>query len=176
MKDQPETLTTPQTYLTKSLFAIYFIVLIWIIFFKMAFSLAELPSLRAVNLIPYADSVMINHQMDFSEIYLNVVIFMPFGVYMTMLKAKWTFRKLIIPIIVTSFLMEVAQYTFAIGATDITDLIGNTFGGILGILLYTMIDKLYKHNIIVYKTFNLLALIGTIGFLILSTIIFLVNT
>lgn len=163
------------TLLTKYLFSIYLIALIWIVLLKMSYSLATLPSFRAINLIPFSDSTIINQKINLSEIYMNVIIFIPFGIYMTMLKPKWTFFKLIIPIAFTSFLVETLQYTFAIGATDITDLIGNTLGGIIGILIYVVMNKLFKNKITINKIFNVLALIGTIGFIFLFTIIFLVN-
>lgn len=176
MEDQQEKFTTSQARLTKSLFGIYFIVLIWIILLKMSYSLATLPSFRAINFIPFSDSTIINQKIDLAEIYMNVIIFIPFGIYMTMLKPKWPFFKLIIPIAFTSFLVETLQYAFAIGATDITDLIGNTLGGIIGILIYAVINKLFKNKITVNKIFNILAFIGTFGFIFLFTIIFLVNS
>ena len=36
-----------------------------------------------------------------------------------------------------SLLLEITQYILAIGSSDITDLITNTAGGLLGCLLYT---------------------------------------
>lgn len=39
-----------------------------------------------------------------------------------------------------TLLYEVVQYIFAIGASDITDLLGNTLGGVIGIALFVCQD------------------------------------
>lgn len=151
-----------------SLLVIYLFVLTWIILFKMNFSFQELPNLRDINLIPFAGSAIVNNQIFFSEIINNVLIFIPFGVYISMLKPDWTFLKKVAPIAGVSLLFEVLQFIFAIGGTDITDFIGNTLGGIIGIGLYLVLRRLFKTNI--NKVLNVLASIGTacvIAFLVL---------
>jgi glycopeptide antibiotics resistance protein len=40
-----------------------------------------------------------------------------------------------------SVAVEIIQYIFAIGATDITDVITNTLGGFIGLGLYTLSNK-----------------------------------
>lgn len=64
----------------------------------MAFSVNELTHLRNVNLIPFADSTIINNRIDFDEIIQNLIIFIPFGIYLSMLKPNWTWIKRIVPI------------------------------------------------------------------------------
>ena len=49
------------------------------------------------------------------------------------------------PIICTSLLFEAVQFIFAIGASDITDIITNSLGGIIGETL-DQADKYYKYN------------------------------
>jgi glycopeptide antibiotics resistance protein len=44
-------------------------------------------------------------------------------------------------ILVFSLAAETAQFVFAIGASDITDLITNTIGGALGLVLYDLCGK-----------------------------------
>ncbi len=50
-----------------------------------------------------------------------------------MLKQEWSIIKKISVGFFISSGIEVLQFVLAIGATDITDLIGNTLGGIVGI-------------------------------------------
>lgn len=68
-----------QLKLTAGLFAVYFFILIWIILFKMQYSFHTLPSFRGLNLIPFAGSVVKNNQLDYNEIILNMIVFVPFG-------------------------------------------------------------------------------------------------
>lgn len=157
-----------QKKLTSILFIIYIFVLTWIILFKMQFTLKALPHLRGINLIPFAGSTIINGKLDFDEILNNVLVFIPFGLYLSMLKYNWSFLKKVINIACTSLLFEIMQFIFAIGATDITDLIGNTLGGVIGCILYIIFFKALKSK--TNKILNILAIIGTIfviGFLAL---------
>ncbi|HBL4896038.1 TPA: glycopeptide resistance protein VanZ1, partial [Clostridioides difficile] len=108
----------------------------------------------------FAGSLIINNRVDISEIILNVAIFVPFGIYVCMLKEEWSFIKKVIPIFITSLVFETLQYIFALGASDITDLIGNTLGGIIGIAVFMLLSKIFKNNTI--KIINVLALIVTI--------------
>ena len=154
--------------LTSVLFVIYLIVLTWIIVFKMSLDLHLFQDMnhRSINLIPFAGSLIVNGKVELSEIILNIVVFIPAGVYMGMLFREKGFLRKIIPIFIVSLLYEVLQYIFAIGASDITDLIGNTLGGAIGIVLYDILQRLLGERTI--KILNIFAVIGTvlvIGFL-----------
>ena len=101
---------------------------------------------KGINLIPFAGSVIVNNQIDFNEIILNVLAFIPFGIYIGMLKPNWSFLKKIVPIAGVSLLFEVVQFIFAIGGSDITDLMGNTLGGIIGVGVYIVFYKLCQYK------------------------------
>lgn len=147
-----------QQVVTACLFIIYLMVLIWIIVFKLQLSIRDIPYYRSLNLIPLQGSA----NGDFStEVYSNVLIFIPFGVYIAMLKGKWSFFHKILPIACVSFLFEVSQYIFAIGASDITDLIGNTLGGIIGIVFYAICHGIFKSK--TNAILNTIAFVVTIG-------------
>lgn len=164
-----------QRVITIGLLVIYLLLLIWIILLKMTLSFNELPHIRNINLIPFADSAVTNNQFDFEEIIQNIIIFIPFGIYLSMLKPNWTFIKKVAPIASLSVIFEVFQFIFAIGATDITDFIGNTLGGIVGIGIYLILHKLFKETIKVNKVLNILALIGTVFTLGLLGLLIVVN-
>jgi len=155
-----------QAKLTFGLFMVYFLILIWIILFKMQFSFNTLPHFRGLNLIPFAGSVIKNNQMDYSEIILNMIVFIPFGLYLSMIKLNWPFWKKIILIACVSLLFELLQFIFAIGGADITDFISNTLGGAVGIGVYIVFSKILKEK--TNNTLNILALIGTICIVLLG--------
>ena len=147
---------------TRVLLAIYLVVLSWIILFKMQFDISLLQNMnfRSINLIPFSGSLIVNDRVDVSEIILNIVAFVPFGVYLAMLKTNWRVPQKVLPIFSVSLLYEVIQYIFAIGGSDITDLIGNTLGGVIGIGIFVILHRLLGKKTI--KVLNLLATIGTI--------------
>lgn len=173
MKHSKSIRSTKRNTLTLILLFVYLIALIWIILFKFSTSIQHLPQLRNINLIPYGDSLIVNGKLSYSELLLNMIVFLPFGVYLSMLKPDWQFWKRACPAIGVSLLFEIIQYIFAIGASDITDLINNSLGGILGCLLYTLFTKLlHEHT---NRILNILASIGTIGFVLLFGIVIVSN-
>lgn len=49
-----------------------------------------------------------------------------------------------------------------VGASDITDIINNTLGGIIGLMIYTGIEKVFKNSAKTQKFINIIASIGTV--------------
>lgn len=159
MKNKRE---TGSKNLTLGLLVIYLAVLTWIILFKMELNIKLLQNMnfRNINLIPFAGSVIVNGKLKLSEIILNIAVFIPFGMYLSMLDSKISFIMKILPIFAVSLMYEVMQYCFAIGASDITDLLGNTLGGLIGIGLFSVFSRILGDRTI--KILNILALFGTI--------------
>ena len=162
-----------QRNLTRILFAIYFLILVWILLFKMSFSLDELYKSRSINLIPFMGSVIVNGRIYINEIIDNILVFIPLGIYICMLKEDWSILRKISVGFFISLGIEVLQFILAIGATDITDLIGNTLGGIIGIGVFYLFSKLFKNK--TNKIINTLALIATILLVSMISILLLAN-
>lgn len=138
---------------TMGLLIFYLIVLTWIIIFKLQFSFENLPHIRNINLIPFGESVIINGKMDFGEIIQNALAFIPFGVLMHVLWEEKSMIKQMAPVVAVSLLYEIIQFLFAVGATDITDVIANSLGGMIGIIIAAIISKLSaKHWIKIINT------------------------
>lgn len=149
--------------LTKVLLMVYLLALTWIILFKLQVDFSNLRDMnyRSVNLIPFAGSVIVNGRVNVSEILLNIAAFVPFGIYVSMLKPDGGFWKKVFPIFCVSLFYEVMQYILAIGGSDITDLIGNTLGGAVGIGVFAVLYRLFGKKVI--KILNILATIGTVA-------------
>lgn len=162
-----------QQNLTMVLFTVYFCILIWILLFKMSFSFDELYRNRSINIIPFYGSVIVNGKIYLNEIINNILVFVPIGIYTCMLKPNWSIVKKVSVAFLTSLVIEVLQFVFAIGATDITDIIGNTLGGVIGIGIFYIFIKVFKDKTI--KIFNILASIATVGLTSLISILLLVN-
>ena len=162
-----------QRNLTRILFAVYFLILVWILLFKMSFSLDELYKSRSINLIPFMGSVVVNGRIYINEIIDNILVFIPLGIYICMLKEDWSILRKISVGFFISLVIEILQFILAIGATDITDLLGNTLGGILGIGVFYLFSKLFKNK--TNKIINTLALIATILLVSMISILLLAN-
>ena len=157
MKDDNKT-----NKLTKVLFAIYLIALLWIIVFKFNVAFLNLGYMRSINIIPFNESLIINGKLDFREIIMNIVIFIPLGIYSGILLRKWTIEKKIFLFFLISLVCEVLQFILGVGASDITDIFNNTLGGVIGLVIYKGIEKILKNNIKTQQFINIIATIGTI--------------
>lgn len=157
-----------QRKLTKVLFGIYLLFLVWTVIFKMQFSLNDLPNFQSVNLVPLEGTTIVDGHYDYVELGLNVLIFIPFGLYISQIKPKMNVFSKTLIIAATSLVFELLQYVFVIGGTDVTDLIGNTLGGIVGIILYWILSKVFKGQS--HKLINWIALVGTIITVVLAFI------
>lgn len=160
---------------TRILFAYYVLVLVWVLLFKGQFAVHELVQPRRLNLIPLSGSAIINGRMDTGEIIGNIIMFIPFGIYLCMLKPQWPFVAKAGVAMGASFGIEALQFIFAIGAADITDLIGNTLGGVLGIGLYTLIFKLFANKEKLNAVVNTLALIASTMLTALIILLYVAN-
>ena len=121
--------------------------MIWLVQFKLKFNISSILNYhhRSLNLIPFAAPSMVNGSINFGEMILNCIFFIPFGLLLNVNFKKTGFIPKIIFILGFSVAAELSQYIFAIGATDITDVITNTFGGFLGLVLYD-VSKKYINN------------------------------
>ncbi len=170
MKDNNKT-----NKLTNVLFIIYLIALFWIIVFKFNVRLPSLRNMRSINLIPFSEPLILNGKIAFSEIIMNVVIFVPLGIYAGILFERWSIGKKLFLFFLISLICEVFQFILNVGASDITDIINNTLGGIIGLMIYKGIEKAFKNSVKAQKFINIIATIGTILVILLLLLLMINN-
>ncbi len=153
-------------------FVFYSVFLLWNIVFKYVSPLELFSSgryfSRTINLIPFND--IINGYYNSLDIWGNVILFIPLGIYISMFLKNSRLHKNILKIAGISLLFEVCQYVFAIGASDITDIITNTIGGIIGILIYLLIKKAIKDD---NKVKNFVSICSTLIMIPVSVLVLL---
>jgi glycopeptide antibiotics resistance protein len=151
------------------LFLIYLALLVWIILFKLQFSISDLDKVRSINLIPFHYDKEVG-----AEVLENFLIFVPMGIYLQMLLPRTKLYVKFMLIAGTSFLLETMQYILAVGRSDITDVLTNTAGGLLGLAVYSMAARLIGNRIKANRLFSILAgivsvvVIGLLGFLLFA--------
>ena len=158
------------TRLTKLLLAVYLLVLLWILVLKLGVQFSYMDK-RSVNLIPFREPLILNGKIDFGEMILNVVIFIPLGIYAGILFQRWTFWKKTFFFFIISLLIEGIQFILKVGAFDITDIITNTLGGIIGLMTYMAIEKIFKSSFKAQKFINIIAAIGTVLIILLLVLL-----
>jgi glycopeptide antibiotics resistance protein len=97
-------------------------------------------------LIPFAAPSIVNGRINFREMIYNCIFFIPFGLLLNVNFKKVGFFPKLASILVFSLTAELIQFLFAIGATDITDVITNTVGGFLGLKLYDLSNQYMNHE------------------------------
>lgn len=125
-----------------ALLCVYLLLLAGVILFKLPFYPTAGDTARVINLIPLSGSFDDQGDLIWREIAYNTLLFVPFGIYLGML-TQWTFRRQVLVIAGLSLGFELAQYVFALGVTDVTDLIDNTLGGVLGIGIAMALPRLF---------------------------------
>ena len=158
---------------TLGLLLFYLAALTWIIVFKLQVSVADLPHLRTINLIPFAAPMIVNGAVSVGEMVQNQLAFVPYGLLLHVLWEEKPLFQQILPIVCTSLLFELLQFLFAIGGTDITDLITNSCGGCLGIFLAIGLSRLSGRH---WRTIlNTVCLTGAVLLSALLAVVFAVN-
>jgi glycopeptide antibiotics resistance protein len=159
--------------LSRAVLALYLLVLLWLVLFKFSAHPASILSnyqRRSLNLIPFDGT----SRSNFHQIVENVIAFIPFGLLLSVnFKVTDFWRKLSF-ICALSIIVEITQYVFAIGSTDITDVITNTLGGLIGLLFYDALNKRIQNKKL-DRFLGMSIAILLILFIILRTLIFRVR-
>ncbi|MGF7228588.1 MAG: VanZ family protein [Candidatus Saccharibacteria bacterium] len=121
--------------LSRIVLGLYLLVLLWLVLFK--FSADPLSVLahyqtRSLNLVPFAGA----YRGHLNEMSYNVIAFVPLGLLLAINIKRLNFWRMLAYICTFSVAIEIAQFVFAIGRTDVTDVITNTLGGFIGLGLY----------------------------------------
>ena len=130
-----------------AVFIFYLILLFSVVLFKYNSPLELLGEERdfyqSLNLTPlqtiqhYFDGTFhVSPAVSFYNILGNVLLFIPLGIYLPLVCQNFRFWSTFLLIVCLSFTIELAQYIFQLGATDIDDLLLNSLGGALGMLIF----------------------------------------
>lgn len=125
--------------LIRALFIIYLLFLVWSVLWKFNVPYIGDGALRLINLTPFSGNS--NPEMRF-----NILIFVPFGLHISILAPDRALFKRAFVMLLASALFEALQYILAIGHSDVTDLILNTLGGIVGMAVFSILTQLFGKN------------------------------
>lgn len=126
--------------LPTALFGVYLVLLVWAVLWKLQLPWIGEGTLRTVKLVPFVAGVDTGPSAP-PEVAANLLLFVPFGLYLGLLAPAWSLWTAAGVVAGTSLALEVAQYVLAVGSSDITDLIVNTAGGLAGIGLLALASR-----------------------------------
>lgn len=134
-------------------FVFYVVLLIHLTVFREGISIREMEivfrSLSEINWIPFLQTIKLAQGSStfafYYNLYGNILWFIPMGFCASyLMKEKHTFIKPLLIGFSVSLSIETLQFLFWTGITDIDDLIFNTVGTMIGILLFKLLRNLQK--------------------------------
>lgn len=159
-----------ETVFLYGVFICYILLLIKILFLSRV-SILELLSgqrtiVRSINLLPFhsimeyiSGSSENLKRFAFGNVVGNAAIFVPFGIYLPLFKKDKRIITNLLFIFLVSLLVEIIQWLFGIGTSDIDDVILNCLGGWIGILGYKFLLFLLRDEKKVRATITILSTI-----------------
>lgn len=161
---------------------LYGVFICYILFLIKILLLSRIPHSqpRSINVIPfysikeYISGGTANlKKFAFSNLVGNVVIFIPLGIYLPLLKKDKRVITNLLFIFIVSLFVEITQGLLAIGASDIDDIILNCLGGWIGILGYKFLLLLLRDEKKVCTVITILSALA--GLPVLLYLLFMVR-
>ena len=100
---------------------------------------------RFMRLIPF-DDYNCGRAAAVKQIVLNTVMFVPFGFILPLIRKQNLITVTIFSALFSVFIEVFQPFISAVRYSDITDVITNTLGGIIGYLVYLLFKKLSKRE------------------------------
>ena len=80
----------------------------------------------------------------FSNLFGNILIFMPFGFFISMASTSSSFFKALFNSLGLSLCVEVLQLVTRVGSFDVDDILLNTIGGVLGYIVFVLCNLIRR--------------------------------
>lgn len=127
------------------LFAAYLAVLLRITVFRSGISFLHLFEHGRWNFIPFLDYCSVLRDGGLMRFYIlffgNIGWFVPFGGYLRLRFSRLSFKAIVCAGFLFSLTIELLQFTFGTGISELDDLILNTAGAAIGAMLLTFLRK-----------------------------------
>lgn len=133
-------------------FVIYLIMMVYFLFFSERMGRTPGGCYR-YNLIPLTEIKRYLHYRNkigsfnvLLNLIGNVLCFIPFGFVIPILTQKQTMLRMVLLSMLASVMIEILQLVSMLGSCDIDDIILNTFGGLLGYLIFLAGRTAVRHQ------------------------------
>lgn len=158
-----------KTVVLYAIFICYILLLMKILFLSRVVSPLDLFNsqrtlFRSINFIPFYNIVRYisdssERAFAFGNVAGNIAIFIPLGIYLSLFKKDKRVITNLLFIFMVSLFVEVIQWLFGIGSSDIDDIIFNCLGGWIGILVYKLLLFLFRDEKKVHTAITILSVI-----------------
>jgi glycopeptide antibiotics resistance protein len=123
-------------------FTVYLALLAWVVLWKLEVPwIGEAAGLfRPIKLVPFVPSGDAGASTP-AETLINLVLFVPFGLFAGALAPTWTWWRTGAASLGVSLVLETVQHLISTGSFDITDLIVNTAGALIGWTVFVAVRR-----------------------------------
>jgi len=134
-------------------FAVYLALLAWVVLWKLeAPWIGDAASLeRPIKLVPFVLSGDAGASTP-AEMLINLVLFVPFGLFVGALAPTWSWFKAGVAALAASLVLETVQHLISTGSFDTTDLIVNTAGALIGWAIFVVVRRVSGEHTSVVMT------------------------
>ena len=144
-------ITESRKKLTRNVFIIYIIGVLSLTFIVRETMILRTPDNRGVILEPFREVDTMLHQPNhffwFMQIFLNILLFVPFGFLLPMISERFrSFGLTTVIGFIFSAGIETMQYITGRGLTEVDDVINNTAGALIGYVIYEIMMYLHKRT------------------------------
>lgn len=153
-------------------FAVYLALLTWVVLWKLETPwIGEAAGLeRPIKLVPFVPSGDAGASTP-AEMLINLVLFVPFGLFVGALAPTWSWWRAGAAALVTSLALETVQHLISTGSFDTTDLIVNTAGALVGWAAFVVVRRVSgeRTSLVMTRTCVIvaaLALIAAVAFVV----------
>ena len=140
----------PGRALLFALFALYAALLVWTVVWKLEPPYIGAGEPRAIKLVPFVQTREAGASAPL-EVLANLMLFMPFGAYLGLLRPRRWASSLAIAT-AASLAMESAQYLLVVGMPDVTDVLVNATGGAIGLMLVSLVRLVLRGRAVAVLT------------------------
>lgn len=136
-----------RTFMLKSSFYFYLMLVLLLTLSPFITSLSNITSIdiSSMNLIPFIDLRLLRVN-SLKQVLLNILLMVPFGFLLPQVR-KLNGLKVTIITLLLSITIELTQLMMNSRISDITDIITNTMGGIIGYLIFAVYKKCKSNNL-----------------------------
>ena len=140
--------------LTAVFMVLYLVLLAYVCFFSESYR-PEGDAGYRYNLIPFREIIRYYSNVEalglravFANLLGNVIAFIPFGFfYPIIIKRHKSFWRTFFGALLLSLCIETIQFVTKVGAFDVDDLILNTFGGIMGYIIFRIVNRIRRKHL-----------------------------
>ncbi|WP_235518699.1 VanZ family protein [Cellulomonas sp. Leaf334] len=124
---------------------VYLVLLAWAVLWKLEVPWVGEAGMRVVKLVPFAATSSAGASTPF-DVVVNVALFVPLGLYLGLLAPSWRWWRVAGVAAAVSLGLEVAQYVLAVGSSDLTDVVVNTAGALVGLGLLALVRRRHEER------------------------------